>query len=226
MKNLARLIAIASLSWLLAACQSASVLHLYEGPELPDSAVLTVHIPEQLEVLAINGRAMERGYSLFTTSRELKLVPGEYRIEAYYKELWETSVESHDVYRSDPVTFVVDGQAGERYELSYEAPANAEESKRLAENFSGWAENLTTGERRPTTGSKLSRPGLFGSLGGSSTEASTAVAPIDSSTPAARPEPASPSNNSADTSYLDLLKAYWSQASSDERREFLRWIAE
>lgn len=225
MKALARLIIIiASTVWLLAACQSSAVVHLYDGPQLQDSAVVTVQVPEQLEVLAINGRAMERGYSLFSPILELKLAPGEYRIEAYYKELWETSADSHDVYRSEPVTFVVNGQAGERYQLSYRAPANADEVKRLAANFSGWSENLSTGERRATTESGLSRPSVLSSLTGRSNSTAVAAAPpADTVLTTAAPAPVV---SSSDTSYLDILKAYWSQANGEERREFLRWIGE
>lgn len=227
MKCLIRFVFIASLASLVTACQSTSVLQLYEGAELPDSAVLTVEVPEQLEVLAINDEELQGGSSLFSLgTQELKLAPGQYRIEAYYKELWDNSVDSHTVYRSEPVTFIVDGQAGERYQLSYETPADADEASHLAKNFSGWSENMATGERRATTGSALSRPSLFGSLIGSSASAKTPVAPAGSSAPAAAAEPASAANNSADISYLDMLKAYWSQANSDERREFLRWIAE
>lgn len=227
MKNLTRLAFITSIAWLLAACQSTAVLQLYEGPELPDSAVLTVHVPEQLKVLAINGQPIERGYSLFSTGREIKLRPGEYRIEAYYRELWDNNVDSHYTFQSEPVTFTVKGQAGERYRLTYEIPANADESERLAANFSGWAENVLTGERCETTASRLSRPSLFSSLTGSSTNsARAAVAPVAPAAPAA-PLPSKADNkSSSDISYLDMLKAYWSQASSEERREFLRWIAE
>jgi hypothetical protein len=29
-----------------------------------------------------------------------------------------------------------------------------------------------------------------------------------------------------DGSWLDLMKSFWSEASSEERRDFLRWLAE
>lgn len=230
MKILVRLAFITSLGWLLAACQSDSVLRLYEGPELPDSALLTVRAPEQLELLAINGQHLSQGSTLFSSGQELKLTPGEYRIEAYYKELWTTNVDSHYTYRSDPVTFTVDGEAGEIYRLAYEAPANAAEAERLAEDFSGWSENIATGERRATTGSNLQRPTLLGTLtSGSATPSpapATAIAPAGSSTPPRASVTESDHESGAESGYLDMLKAYWSQANSDERRAFLRWIAE
>lgn len=230
MNTLIRLLLIGSLAWLLAACERSPTLRLYEGPERGRAEVLTVRVPEQLEILTINEQRVERGNTLFATGyQDLQLAPGEYRVVAYYKELWDLELDNHAVYRSDPVTFTVNGKGGEFYRLAYEKPENAQQAEHLADNFSGWVENIATGERRDTTASGLVRPGLFTGLVAGSTAAVaeqpavTSVAPANSAPAAA---PAAAAGNGADMSYVDMLKAYWSQASAEERREFLRWIAE
>lgn len=231
MNTLIRLLLIGSLAWLLAACERSPTLRLYDGPERGRAEMLTIRVPEQLEILTINEQRVERGNTLFATGyQDLQLAPGEYRVVAYYKELWDLELDNHAVYRSDPVTFTVDGKGGEFYRLAYDKPDNAREAEQLADNFSGWSENIATGDRRDTTASGLVRPGLFTGLVAGTTAAVaeqpavTSVAPA-SNAPAA---PAAPAGNSgaADMGYVDMLKAYWSQASAEERREFLRWIAE
>lgn len=235
-------------SVLLLACARNPVVQLYDGAAKPDTEVLTVRIPSDLEVLTINGQEVEGVNSFFSSGfKDLKLTPGRYEILAYYKRLWDLNADNHEVLRSDPARFTVNGNAGEFYRLTFDRPEDVEQARLLVEDFSGRVENVATGENLPSepSGLVLER-GLLAPLTGTKVEQAssqavaprngggtekpafaepakvTTVAPADQ--PAASPAPTS-SPTAAGASYLDTLKAQWNQATPQERREFLQWIS-
>lgn len=233
-----RALALLLLAGLLAGCQNSQVAKLYEGPERPVAEVVTVQIPETLEILSINGqRPSGVGNRLVSVGRVVHLVPGRYQIIAFYKDIWTPSgASTHEVLRSRPVIFDIEGHPGEGFHLEYEQPDTYEAARELAGNFSGWSRNRGSGERVATRPSDVARPSLFSSVVNtsvvnSSAEPATHVAPSDTNTtaviePDVEPAFAVPAGGVKDSAYLDMLKAYWSQASQEERREFLRWISE
>ena len=227
-------------SLLLAACATNSAVQLYPGAQRPATEVLTVRVPGQLVVYTINGKKVD-GISTFFSSgyKDLKLAPGRYDIIAYYKELWDLSPDEHTTLSSDPVTFVVDGKAGETWQLGYAHPKDVYQARSLAAHFSGWTENLGTGDKTPTHDSGLVlQRGILATLTGTHVENAsddgvtprpeTTVAPQGASAPAAGNGSAAQSANApaaAAGSYLDTLKAQWSQATPAERRAFLQWVS-
>lgn len=225
------------------ACAPSSI-RLHEGA---DAGVQEARItlPEQLEVLSVNGAEVKGAKGLFTKGdKTLAVAPGRYELLVYYREVWELGNE-HDVLRSDPSLFVVDARPSGRYRIEYAHPERYEEAQRLAKAFSGWVVDAGNGARTPSQDSKLSfREGwvaaLTGddSLVGTSTrnDGSQVVEPLAatstgsgsvaaSSGSAAAPAPSAASAQ-ADAQWLPMMKAWWAQASIDERREFLRWVGE
>ena len=84
-----RLIPLVLCALFLSACARSPVVQLYDGAAKPDSQVLTVRVPSEIEVFTINGKEVEGVNTFFATDfKELKLAPGRYEILAYYKELW------------------------------------------------------------------------------------------------------------------------------------------
>ena len=211
MRLIAKRLTAITLFVLLSACARSPVIKLYEGSDLPPQQLLLVDVPMELEIVTINERRLDGINKLFSFGdRTLHLQPGEYRIIAYYKNLFELSGNEHDVVKSDPVLFRVTGQAGARHRLAFDVPANVSEAKELARQFSGYSVNLATSERRPTEASGMMLSQGFLSV------------------PTAEPEPLyeSVAPASEGLSHSDLLKASWRNATAEERREFLRWIAE
>ncbi len=228
----------------LAGCAATPVtLH---DPEVPQAAVVTIVLPEQLEVATVNGKEIEGASGMLTRGdKTLELAPGRYELLVFYRELWEWS-DQHEVLRSDPALFVIDAAAGGRYRLDYERAGNVESARKLAADFTGWAENLVTGERMAAQESGLQfRRGLVPALTFDDTlvpaaersadgQLVTPLPPADASgavagaAPLGAPAPAAaPANVPApEGSWLDLMKGFWSEASSEERRAFLRWLAE
>ena len=233
---------------LLSACARNPVVQLYEGAQKPDAQVLTVRVPSDLEVFTINGREIDGVNTFFSNGyKDLKLTPGRYEIIAFYKRLWDLDPDNHEVMKSDPAKFVVDGKRGEFYRLDFKRPENPDEARELADNFSGWVENVQTGEKTPSedSGLVLNR-GLLAPLTGSDVETAapatiapqgggtqqpvrasarkaTTVAP-ESEQPQAAAPAAAPAAQGA--GYLDTLKAQWNQATPEERRQFLQWLSQ
>ncbi len=221
-----RLTAVTLFALFLSACARSPVVQLYEGPAQSDNKVVTVRVPSQLEVFTINGKEVDGVNTFFATDfKDLKLTPGRYEILAYYKELWQLDADNHEIVKTNPANFIVDGKPGDMWVLGYEQPADVEAARAMEESFSGWSENAVSGEKVAAEQSQLIlKRGFLAPVTGEelATPTSNTVAPQAAAAPAAAPaETATPA-----ASYLDTLKAQWNQATPEERREFLQWIAE
>ncbi len=209
----------------LAGCQSNQQVKLYDGPARTAAELVTVQVPDTLELVSINGQKPDSlGKRLIGREQQLQLLPGSYQIEAFYKDVWTPSGASiHEILRSSPVVFAIRGQAGERFALEYTQPENHASASALAKNFQGWSRNLAGDERQPTQALSAQ---LVGVLPAEITKPQ-GIAPLPA---AVNPGVAAAAQSSAEAedraAYLDLLKAYWAQANEQERREFLRWIAQ
>ena len=101
--------------------------------------------------------------------------------------------------------------AGSRYRLSFDEPADVDEAREMAKNFAGYSLNLATAEQRPTEAS-----GMMMSQGFLTIQSAPEAASVSSVAP----------ESDSGLSHIDLLKASWQNATAEERRAFLRWIAE
>ena len=235
---------------MLSACAQNPVRKLYEGEQRPRSEIAVVRVPIELEIMRINGERIEGLDTLFSPQhKDLHLLPGEYRILAYYKDLWELNGDGHDVVKTDPALFVVKARPGQTYELGFDEPRSLEEARKLEKQFSGYILNTETGEKTPTRASGLAfKSGIAGSLGeiagveaveqenqAGQPSSSSTVAPLRKGESDDREGASSGSTADADDgstqtasegNYLNMLKAYWSQATKEERRAFLEWISE
>jgi uncharacterized protein len=197
---------------LLTACASSPDIKLYEGADLPAEQLLLVDVPMELEIVVINERKVDGINKLFSLGdRTLHLRPGNYRIIAYYKNLFELPGNNHEVVKSAPVLYRISGAAGSRYRLSFDEPADVDEAREMAKNFAGYSLNLATAEQHPTEAS-----GMMMNQGFLTFQSAPEVASVSSVAPAA----------DSGLSHIDLLKASWQNATAEERRAFLRWIAE
>ena len=221
-----RIIVVALFALVLSACARSPVVQLYDGPVKSDTQVVTVRVPSQLEVFTVNGKEIEGVNTFFASDyKDLKLTPGRYEILAYYKELWQLDADNHEIVKTNPANFIVDGKPGDMWVLGYQQPKDVEAARAMEDSFSGWAENTASGEKVAAEQSKLIlKRGFLAPVTGEAvtTPASNTVAPqaeVAASAPAAA-EAATPA-----ASYLDTLKAQWNQATPEERREFLQWIS-
>lgn len=230
---------------LLAGCSSPQ-LKLYDGASNPSTQAARLTMPEAIEVARINGVEVKGASGMWTRGdKVMELAPGRYEVLAYYREIWNQG-DQHDVLRSDPALFVLDARAGGRYRIDYAHPAEYREAQRLAAAFSGVLIDEASGTRMPSQASGVRFPtGVMGQIAGASellpddgSSASTqVVAPLEASPaiPAGTasgkrspvvvpPAPVAPAA-ATEGDWLTLMQAWWKQASSEERRAFLRWVA-
>src|SRR5690554_5640782 len=81
---------VLALSCLLVACAQQSHVQLYPGSAKQQNQVLTVVVPYELEVQSINGEQVPAANALFgTQDKTLHLQPGQYRINAFYKNVFD-----------------------------------------------------------------------------------------------------------------------------------------
>ena len=256
----------------LAACAVPTIpLHEGGGDTGPTASIV---LPEQLEVVTVNGLAIEGPRGMMGKGETvLEVSPGRYEVLAFYRELWERG-DQHDVLRSDPAVFVVDAAPGGRYRLEYSRPGTLAQARVLAEDFSGWVEDVASGERTPSKDSGLQfRRGIVAAA--TFDDTLVAVAPASGTRQAVAPLPAPSANSTAQATtdgalaptvgasapavvasaqqpvplvvapvvspldemapaaepqseedWLALMKSWWSEASSEERRKFLQWVSE
>ena len=217
-------IVIVLLSLLVTACSTSPVVKLYDGADRPTGELLTVRVPVELEILSINDRRIEGASTLFAYGhRDLQLLPGQYRIVAYYKNLFQLNADQHEIIKSDPALFTVNGNAGEVVALAFEKPADVAAAREMAKHFDGWTENLSSGERIASKPSGLILNQGF--IGLASTPAPAETASTASVAPE-QPAAGSSTESTVTTDVLDALKANWQQASPEERREFLLWMSQ
>lgn len=222
------LIAVACL---LAACAQQGPVKLYSGAEQPSGQVVVVEMPYTLEVLSINGQPVPQANRMTgNQDRTLELQPGQYRITAYYENVFDIDGGlSSEVVRTRSATFMIDGQAGDIWRLDFDAPQNLTEARSLKDPFSGWAQNTRTGQRNPT------EPGpayvsMVGQLmgGGSTPTYDNEIKPLGAPPPVSA-APVVPSQASATQTLphtdatLTTLQQLWLLLSPESRQAFLQW---
>lgn len=226
------LLAVASL---LTACASQqSHVKLYPGAEQPNEQLLVVEIPNTLEVLNINDQPSPAANRMLGNQhRQLQLQPGEYRINAYFKDLFNIDGVNSEVIRSNSATFHINGKAGDVWQLEFDAPRNHAEAKAMQDNFNGWAVNTRTGERveaeqGPALVSLFSQ--LLGGGAVTSGNRDNSIAPIGTQATPAAPVVAPASSSEVaeqtlphDDATLVTLQQIWRLLSPESRAAFLKW---
>ena len=99
-------------------------MQLYPGSAKQQSQVLTVVVPYELEVQSINGEQVPAANALFgTQDKTLHLQPGQYRINAFYKNVFDVDGGlSHELCGA-LCGYSIDGKSGETWKLEFERPA-------------------------------------------------------------------------------------------------------
>ena len=245
----ARRLTILTLILLCSACAQRPI-QLYDGK--PDG-IATINFPEQLELEQLNGKPVRGAKGMFTRGdKNLEVAaPGRYELMVFYREVLNPQGE-HEVVKSDPELFVIDAAAGHRYRIDYERPRNPGEARQLAAAFKGRVEDQSTGARTASVdsglafdrslvaafqpGSKLvdaaeQQPGAKQVIAPLAipVAAAPAVSVPATAPPAVMPAAvvAPPTAKSVDTAErLPLLKAWWKQASAEERKLALRWVGD
>lgn len=107
----------------LSACASTnSTVRLYGGSEKPDSEIVKIRVPYELEVLSIDGRKLKTPY-VPDGEYLLELLPGKHVFKVIYTEYWGDET-SGNIEVSDAFYFQVATTAGSHYVFKHNGPAD------------------------------------------------------------------------------------------------------
>lgn len=221
---------VIAVACLLAACAQQSHVQLYSGGPLPESQVMTLVVPSELEIQSINGKPYSAANSMFGSSdKQLHLQPGAYQINVFYKNGFDINGGmSHEVVRGRTAIFTLDGQAGETWRLDFERPQNLADAKAFETAFPAWAVNSRTGERKEAqAGGRNST--LFNAMLLNSEVAAepSVVAPLDAQAAGSqvplRPTPAGAVSLPHSDATLTTLQQMWNLLTPQSRTAFLEW---
>lgn len=227
-----RKIFILAIASLLTACASQQPqVKLYSGAERANEQLLLIEVPSSLEILDINGQPSPAANSMLGNDfRQLQLQPGDYRINLYFKELFNVDGINSEIVRTNSATFFVNGKAGDVWQLEFDNPRNYTEAKAMQDSFTGWSINTRTGERvdaeqGPALVSLFSQ--LLGGGAVTAGNRDNSIAPLNAPSSAVT-VPVSSSEVAAQTlphddATLVTLQQIWRLLSPESRAAFLNW---
>jgi len=222
---------VIAMACLLAACAQQPHVQLYSGAPLPESQVLTLVVPSELEIRSINGQPHTAANTMFGASDKLlHLQPGAYQVNAFYKNGFDIDGGiSHEVVRSRTAIFNFEGKAGETWRLEFDRPQNLAEAKAFETDFPAWALNTRTGERIEAEAGNRNTSVLSAMLGSSEVAPeATSVAPLGSAAAAPQAVSLNPAPVAAATlphsdATLTTLQQMWNLLTPESRAAFLKW---
>lgn len=187
---------------LLVACASNGPVRTYEGAARAASEVAIVRMPEQVQVMAVDGRETSGG--MLQQHQALEVLPGERVFSLRYVELFRISSEEHEVVRSRPAALRFIAEPGAEYRIDYDPQVSLDLAKKFSKAPAFRLVNVKSGAVNESAAIK------------SYAEASlldTISKAFESSGEEARQQ-----------THLDLLKDVWGRATAEERSAFREWI--
>lgn len=192
-----------ALSSLLAGCAAThGPLKAYEGPLRAPADVALVDVPEQVQVMAIDGR--EPPPSFLRSSVQMALLPGSHVLSLRYVQLFQINADDHEIVRSGQAALRFEAAAGGHYRLEVPAQRNLDAARQFAKAPQFQLADLGGGAAIASVPiQSYAEASLIDTLGKA----------FESQGQAARP-----------VTNTDLLKDIWSRSSSEERDAFRTWI--
>ncbi|MCC2638793.1 MAG: hypothetical protein K0Q68_2512 [Moraxellaceae bacterium] len=187
---------------LLGGCSTQPPQQTWEGPARPAGEVALLEVPEQIQVMAIDGR--EPPPSFLRSQSTLALLPGEHVFSLRYVQLFQVNSEEHEVVRSRQAALRFSAVAGGRYRLEVPLQRELDGARRFA--------------KAPEF--RLVSPGGGEAVVSMPIKSFAEASLIDTLGKAfeSRPE------GEREVTNTDLLKDIWSRSSPEEREAFRTWL--
>lgn len=222
-----------SVAVVLAGCGTTfKSVQTWEGPSAERNQIAILEKPGSVKVLSVNGQDMDN-FLMDDIELNYELLPGQNTVVFTYKTIWakKTVVENDEskvaVIETDPQQVVINAQAGETYSFVLPEPQNQREAERIAENFQATIVNENSRQVAQSTEYMAPEPQLP-TLNASGQQ----VAPVQATGSSAATGAAAGSGAAAAASVppaanglptLEGLKLLWERASTEEKKDFLRW---
>jgi uncharacterized protein len=188
----------------LAGCAtSKGPLKAYEGPLRGNADLVLISVPEEIEVMAIDGQ--EPPPSFLKSKVQLALLPGEHVFSLRYVELFQITSDDHEIIRSKQAALRFSATAGSVYRLQVPAQKNLDEARKFAKSPQFSLVNANDGSTTNSTAIKsMAEASLLDTISKTFSVDSEAVVK-------------QPGN-------LDLLKDVWARATLEEQAGFRLWL--
>ncbi|GEM_PF-6900504 len=241
----------------LASCastqQKLDIFRAYDGPVKAVEQVASVHVPSDMELVAINDLKVSAPL-LAAPERVYHIMPGTVKLSFRYERLWELGNDEHDVIES-PVYYVATQlEAGERYRLSHQEIEQYSDAIKVKEQLSAWLVDSSSNKIVAQLDSYKNQESslvdkFFGNDDAPVVQKSVVQKPVaqkpvvQQKTVAVKPvSPPAPKDLEKDvvadaqltqesytlvekkSSVVEQLQALWNKASTEERQAFHKWL--
>lgn len=174
----------------------------YEGAVRAPAETVQVSVPEQIEVMSIDGR--EPPPSFLKSRVTLALLPGEHVFSLRYVELFQINADDHEVLRSRQAALRFTAAAGSSYRLEIPKQVNLEAARKFSKDPQFKLVNAADGSATDSAPIKsYAEASLIDTISKAFEGNSDARAPVTNT---------------------DLLKDVWGRATPDERKAFREWL--
>ena len=109
------MVGVVSVILLLAGCAATGPVRLYDGQARQPAEVATLQMPEQIQVMAMDG--LEVSGTVLQRSQSLEVLPGEHVLTLRYVQLFQINASDHEVVRSRQAALRFTAVAGSTYRL-------------------------------------------------------------------------------------------------------------
>ena len=188
------------------------------------SAAVTLTVPEEIKIVAVNDQAVNAG--LLRKSQDYKLDPGVTKVSVRYNQYFEHLDNTHDIVKSDVVTLttpeLIDGQT---YRLGLvNAPKTFEEAQQFKTKPSIAVFNAQNQLLAQQSAVLEAEKSLFGTGLLNKTVDLTTVQAVKPAqvVPTKTVSVQEVKGTTKDVQLIEL----WKQANSTERQKFMSWLAE
>lgn len=185
----------------LAGCAAQGPVKVYDGAVRQPAETVMVSVPEQIEVMSIDGR--EPPPSFLKSRVTMALLPGEHVLSLRYVELFQINADDHEVLRSKQAALRFTAAAGSAYNLEIPKQANLDAARKFSKDPQFKLVSVKDGS-------------------------ATSSAPIKSYAEASLIDTISKAfdgnQEQQPVTNTDLLKDVWGRATPDERKAFREWL--
>lgn len=188
----------------VAGCASSQLpQQAYEGPARAAAEVAVLEVPEDVQVMAIDGR--EPPASFLRSQVTLALLPGEHVLSLRYVHLFQINADDHEVIRSGQAALRFVAAAGAHYRLEVPPQRNVDAARQFAKAPQFRLVDLGGGAPVESVAIKsYAEASLIDTLG--------------------KAFQSSGGGGAAEVTNMDLLKDIWSRSSRQEQDAFRAWI--
>lgn len=174
----------------------------YEGPVRASAETVQVSVPEQIEVMSIDGR--EPPPSFLKSRVTLALLPGEHVFSLRYVELFQINADDHEVLRSKQAALRFTAAAGGSYRLEIPKQASLDAARKFSRDPQFKLVNVGDGSATDSAPIKsYAEASLIDTISKAFEGNADVQAPVTNT---------------------DLLKDVWGRATPDERKAFRDWL--